>query len=347
MSSPICSRPRSCALVGRLFHGVEQSHAPEGSGPQPRALEYRGRLRRLDPPGGSVGAQPSGFNWSLRSAWWRWWISRGLQPLGRNPLALSRTYPEHRSMRLMKRFRLRSRLWRLNPTSNPRVLTIVAAIFLASLLLKPLLTMGQERDVLVEAPRGFLNRPSLEQHKLRFELGGTVLGVPRNYLIEWWPTRMTQAPPSFMAMASFPDFRGATRSTMNCYDVLGVADVRNCDVVLFIASSSARPVTVPGQPYWFYGSDKSPPELADYGLLRNPKLPHSYVWIGPDSHSTGSVSCSNQLHACRMALIASDIRWEAEFPRRLLPQWRAVRDGLTDLIGSFAKSTETGGGVSP
>jgi hypothetical protein len=247
-------------------------------------------------------------------------------------------------MRLMRLSRLRSRLWRLNPTLIPRVLTIVSAVFLASRLLQPLLTMAQERDVLIEAPRGFLNRPSLEQHRLRFELGGTVLGVPRNYLIEWWPTRMTQASPGFMAMASFPDFRGATRSTMNCYDVLGVADVRNCDVVLFIASRPARPVTTPGQPYWYYfDPDKSPPEPAEYGLLRDPKLSYSYVWIGPDSHSTGLVNCPQQLHRCEMALIASGIAWRVQFPHRLLPDWRAIRDGLTDLIASFEKSTESPG----
>ncbi len=186
-----------------------------------------------------------------------------------------------------------------------------------------------------EESLGFLSRPSLEQQVLRFEREGVRLDIPRNYLIGWWPTRMTQGAPSFMAMAAFPGFEGATRATIHCFDVLGVADVRGCDVVLFIAQQAVGPATVPGRPYWFdYDPDRQP-EPAEHGLLRNPKLRDSYVWIGPDSHRTGAVSCPRQLHRCDMVLIASGLRWRVQFPHRLLPQWRAIRDGLTDLLASF------------
>jgi hypothetical protein len=203
--------------------------------------------------------------------------------------------------------------------------------------------LAQARETLVEQPRGFLDRPSLERHRLRFELGGTVLGVPRNYVFDWMPTSMTQDLPGFIGMAAFPSFEGATRATIGCYDVLGVADIRGCDVVLFSASRPADPLTAPGRPPWYSFDPDRLPEPAEHGLLRNPKLPYVFIWIGPDSHRTGSISCHPALHSCEMALTASGIAWRVKFPHRLLPHWRAIRDGLTDLIASFARAAENRG----
>jgi hypothetical protein len=144
-------------------------------------------------------------------------------------------------------------------------------------------------------------------------------------------------------MAAFPSFEGATRATIGCYDVLGVADIRGCDVVLFSPSRPVRPLTTPGRPYWYSYDPDRLPEPAEYVLLRNPRLPDSYLWLGPDSQSTGAFSCPQMLRRCEMSLIAPVISWRVQFPKRLLPHWRTIRDGLTDLVASFAKAAENPG----
>jgi hypothetical protein len=133
-----------------------------------------------------------------------------------------------------------------------------------------------------------------------------------------------------------PRLEGATRETIGCWDVLGVADVRGCDVVLFVSGRAVGPATTPRRPYWYGSAPDREPEPAEHGLMRDPLPRNNYVWIGPDSHRTGSVSCPPQLHRCDMTLIASGLWWRVQFPQRLLPQWRAIRDGLSDRIASFA-----------
>jgi hypothetical protein len=182
----------------------------------------------------------------------------------------------------------------------------------------------------------------LDQHTLRLERDGVRLDVPRNYLLGWWPTAMTQSPPAFMAMANFPGFGGATRQTIRCFDRMAVFDMRQCEVVLFVLAHTASAATEPGRPYWFgYDPDRQP-EPAEYGLMRNPKLADSYVWIGRNSHETLTVSCPQILHRCEMGMIASGFSWRIQFPKRLLPEWRMIADGLRALIQSFEAAPDAG-----
>jgi hypothetical protein len=154
---------------------------------------------------------------------------------------------------------------------------------------------------------------------------------------------MTTTAPSFMAMANFPGFGGATRETIRCFDVLGVADVRQCDVVLFSLAHTARPLTEPGRPYWFGYDPERQPEPAEYGLMRNPRLADSYVWIGRNSHETLSVSCPQLLHRCEMALTHLGFAWRVQFPKRLFPEWRAIADGLRALLTTFEPTANSEG----
>lgn len=172
------------------------------------------------------------------------------------------------------------------------------------------------------------------------------LDVPRNYLIDWYPTVMTTTAPSFMAMANFPGFGGATRETIRCFDVLGVIDERQCDVVKFSLAHTALPVTEPGRPFWFGYDPERQPEPAEYGLLRNPRLEDNYVWIGRNSHETLTVSCPQMLRRCEMGLIHLGFDWRVQFPKRLFPEWSAIADGLRALLTSL-QPTDTSGGRSP
>ena len=147
---------------------------------------------------------------------------------------------------------------------------LAALVVLAGLCLPAAAQTPGDRVPSREALRGFLSRPSLDRHPLRLERDGVRLDVPRHYLIEWYPTVMTTTAPAFMAMANFPGFGGATQETIRCFDVLGVADVRHCDVVLFSLAHTARPVTEPGRPYWFGYDPQTQPEPAEYGLIPTP-----------------------------------------------------------------------------
>lgn len=194
-----------------------------------------------------------------------------------------------------------------------------------------------------EELRGFLDRPSLDRHTLRLERDGVRLDVPRNYLIEWYPTVMTTTAPSFMAMANFPGFGGATRETIRCFDVLGVIDERRCDVVLFSLAHTARPLTEPGRFPGLPLDERTQPEPAEFGLVRDPLLRDRYAWIGRNSHETLTVSCPQMLRRCEMALTQLGFDWRVQFPKRLLPEWRAIADGLRALLTTFEPTANSEG----
>ena len=209
-------------------------------------------------------------------------------------------------------------------------LTFGLALGLAFLLVKCMTEVD-----LATMETGLTQGTAFARHEVLFERDGVRLRVPRNYLRYWDSSPAGQSQPSLHATATFPGFAGATRETRRCFDGMGHFESHGCDVVAFTAERPAGPALAPGRPYWFSSDPESQPVPAEHGLSRDPKLPNNYVWIGRDSHDTISVNCPAQLEACSLRMIASGLVWRVQFPKRLLPEWRRIVDGLRTLIAGF------------
>ena len=217
-----------------------------------------------------------------------------------------------------------------------RVRPAVAALGAALLLVTPGAAQPWLGDGVVAPRRSFIGQPSVDRFLVPFEDGVTRLHVPRNFLIDWRTRESTRGRPHMIGMATVPALAGASVPTIDCFATGAMWD---CDVVLFANEQPVASVPDPNRFRW-YRLPEERLEPADFGLMHSTRLPESYVYLAPNDADDVTFSCE---FLCDTTVIAAGMSWRTRFRKELLPQWRAIMDGVAGLIGTFEAAAKDPG----
>jgi hypothetical protein len=199
----------------------------------------------------------------------------------------------------------------------------------------------------------FFNSPSVSLDPVDVKIGDAHLRIPRNFLLSANLYNNGGAPGApgqnislHLAIATtFPEFIGATAQTINCFERLGSCLSKLVIVhTLGQSEASIKERRAPAIAAAAQIADANRSALVKVDVRVSPVPQDVFVSYGGSIEKSIVVECfrdeihdeiSKRIANCDVYLEFEGVTMLYQFNRMLLPHWREIHDGVTQMLASF------------